>query len=238
MRVLLLTLGSRGDVAPFVALGQALKTVGYEVRLATSDVFKSFTEENGIEYAYMNSGLVDLMEDPRARAALEGSKRKAFELISTAKSFIKRNLEEATKAAEGVNLIVFHPKALAGATLAEKLGVPGFLSLPTPFLTPTAAFANPLLGNFGTKIFNKLSYLPNRFSAAPYQGILNAWRQSLGLSKRSVWVNPAKDAAGRSIPTLYSCSPLSCPNPKIGWKRRISPAFGLWRANPTHPPRR
>lgn len=230
MKALLLTLGSRGDVAPFVALGQGLRAAGFEVRLATSDLFQDWVQEKGLRYAYMNSGLVKLTEDPQARAALEGSKLEALKLIGKVKPFIKRNLEEATQAAQGCDFIVYHPKALAGPSLAEALSIPGFLSMPTPFMTPTKAFSNPFLPDLKLGLLNTLSYWPNRFSTAPYQGLINAWRRGLRLPKRSVWASPVKDSAGHPIPTLYSYSSSVLPEP-TDWPEHTH-ATGFWFVKP------
>lgn len=35
-KILLITIGSQGDIQPFVALGKALKMAGYEVALQTA----------------------------------------------------------------------------------------------------------------------------------------------------------------------------------------------------------
>jgi hypothetical protein len=42
--------GSRGDVQPFVALGQELKKYGHRVRLATHEMFREFVKEGGLEF--------------------------------------------------------------------------------------------------------------------------------------------------------------------------------------------
>ncbi len=73
--------GSRGDVQPFVAIGQVLSRPPYShrVRICTHPVFKDFVEENGLEFfsiggdpatlmAYMvkNPGLIPGMESLKA----------------------------------------------------------------------------------------------------------------------------------------------------------------------------
>lgn len=73
--------GSRGDVQPFVAIGQVLSKPPYShrIRICTHPVFKEFVEENGLEFfsiggdpatlmAYMvkNPGLMPGMESLRA----------------------------------------------------------------------------------------------------------------------------------------------------------------------------
>jgi len=54
--------GSRGDVQPFVALGQVLKNkYGHRVRLATHGTFKKFVEENGLEFFEIGGDPAELM---------------------------------------------------------------------------------------------------------------------------------------------------------------------------------
>ncbi|KAL1305258.1 hypothetical protein AAFC00_002170 [Neodothiora populina] len=52
MNIAILITGSRGDVQPFIALGQILQKPPYNhrVRLGTHPVFKDFVEENGLEF--------------------------------------------------------------------------------------------------------------------------------------------------------------------------------------------
>ena len=54
--------GSRGDVQPFVALGQVLKRqYGHRVRLATHPTFRNFVEENGLEFFSIGGDPAELM---------------------------------------------------------------------------------------------------------------------------------------------------------------------------------
>ncbi|EXJ73807.1 uncharacterized protein A1O5_03569 [Cladophialophora psammophila CBS 110553] len=51
LNIVIQIVGSRGDVQPFVALGKVLREVhGHRVRIATHAVFKSFVEEQGLEF--------------------------------------------------------------------------------------------------------------------------------------------------------------------------------------------
>ncbi|KAF2668843.1 UDP-Glycosyltransferase/glycogen phosphorylase [Microthyrium microscopicum] len=52
MNIAILITGSRGDVQPFIALGQTLQKDPYShrVRICTHSVFKDFVEENGLEF--------------------------------------------------------------------------------------------------------------------------------------------------------------------------------------------
>jgi hypothetical protein len=61
MNILMLVVGSRGDVQPFIALGQALKDDGHRVRLATHPHFRSFVEAHGIEFFSIGGDPAELM---------------------------------------------------------------------------------------------------------------------------------------------------------------------------------
>lgn len=62
LNVVIHVVGSRGDVQPFVALGRVLKsTYGHRVRLATHPTFKSFVEENGLEFFSIGGDPSELM---------------------------------------------------------------------------------------------------------------------------------------------------------------------------------
>ena len=50
MRIAIITIGSRGDVQPFVALGQGLIKAGHTVRLVTHQDFEVFVESHGLEF--------------------------------------------------------------------------------------------------------------------------------------------------------------------------------------------
>jgi sterol 3beta-glucosyltransferase len=48
---------------------------------------------------------------------------------------------------------------------------------------------------------------------APYMGIINDWRRSLGLQPRSTWANPLVQGDGRPVQVLYPYSPQVVPTP-------------------------
>ena len=62
MNIVIHVVGSRGDVQPFVALGQVLKrTHGHRVRLATHPTFRTFVEENELEFFSIGGDPAELM---------------------------------------------------------------------------------------------------------------------------------------------------------------------------------
>ncbi|KAI1843632.1 hypothetical protein JX266_010265 [Neoarthrinium moseri] len=62
LNVVIQIVGSRGDVQPFIALGQVLKnTYGHRVRIATHSTFQKFVEENGLEFFNIGGDPAELM---------------------------------------------------------------------------------------------------------------------------------------------------------------------------------
>ena len=62
MNVVIQIVGSRGDVQPFIALGQVLRlTYGHRVRIATHATFQKFVEENGLEFFNIGGDPAEMM---------------------------------------------------------------------------------------------------------------------------------------------------------------------------------
>ncbi|KIW19765.1 hypothetical protein PV08_00339 [Exophiala spinifera] len=62
MNIVIQIVGSRGDVQPFVALGQVLKKkYNHRVRIATHPTFKEFVTENGLEFFSIGGDPAELM---------------------------------------------------------------------------------------------------------------------------------------------------------------------------------
>src|SRR6185312_12787842 len=71
MKILILTIGTRGDVQPYVALGHALVAAGHAVTLCTSIRFEAFVTQNGLAFAPIGDDLVALLDSVQRRGALE-----------------------------------------------------------------------------------------------------------------------------------------------------------------------
>ena len=62
LNIVIQIVGSRGDVQPFVALGQVLKQkFNHRVRIATHPTFKQFVTENGLEFFSIGGDPAELM---------------------------------------------------------------------------------------------------------------------------------------------------------------------------------
>jgi hypothetical protein len=153
LNVVILVVGSRGDVQPFVALGKVLKSAyGHRVRLATHPVFQSFVEENGLEFFSIGGDPAELMafmvKNPGLMPGMDslksgdvGKRRKGMEeiVLGCWRACIEAGdgLGPAPRLEGGINMdtnpterpfiadaIIANPPSFAHVHVAEKLGVP------------------------------------------------------------------------------------------------------------------
>jgi sterol 3beta-glucosyltransferase len=206
MNITILTIGSRGDVQPFVALGVGLKGAGHEVTLATGKGFEAFVTEHGLRHVALEVDLLERLQSPEGKAAVSG--KNLLTTIKEAASMYGRVLDQEWAASQGANAIVYHPKALGGYHIAQALDVPGFLTHPVPMFSPTRAFPNPVLPvtNLGG-LLNRISYGAFlRLLTAPYHRTINRWRkETLKLPPTSLLASEL-DVRGRPIQRLVCCS--------------------------------
>ena len=229
MNVLILTLGTRGDVQPYVALGAGLKGAGHEVTLVTGKGFEATVSGRGLRYVALDVDLLELAQSPEGRAALRSPKAAlgmARGLMPAMRKMLVDEWEAA--AASRADAVVYHPKALGGRHVAEALGVPGFLALPVPALSPTGAFPVPVLPLPDLRGgLNRLSYGAfSRSITLPYRGMVNRWRErTLGLPALPLLSNEL-ELGGEPVFKLYPCSPRVVPVP-ADWDAR-SAMTGYW----------
>ncbi|QEC48336.1 glycosyltransferase family 1 protein [Baekduia soli] len=129
MRLTLLTVGSRGDVQPFVALGAGLARAGHEVRLATHPRYERLVTGAGLEFAPLAEGHLSRgTETAAGRAWIEkGSYRLPtwVGFLRDARSVADRRLADAAAACEGAQAIVASNLAFVlGWQMADHLRVP------------------------------------------------------------------------------------------------------------------
>ena len=167
MKALIVTLGSRGDVQPYVALGKALVARGHAVTICTCRTFEGLIRDNGIEYAHMNDGFVELLESDQGRDALNnlngiwGGIKGMIKLLKRAGPIQRETIADAWQATCSVHpdIIISHAKTYWTEEFAATLDIPVITAPLFPHLAPTADF--PFLGFPKWKLggwYNKFTY--------------------------------------------------------------------------------
>ncbi|KAI8647204.1 hypothetical protein BD408DRAFT_408776 [Parasitella parasitica] len=217
-----ITIGTRGDVQPYIALCKGLMKEGHRCRIATHDEFKDWIEEHGIEFRSVGGDPGELM-----RICVENnffSVNFVVEGLRLFKDWIDELLTLSWKAVQGTEIIIESPSAMIGVHMAEALRVPYFRSFPMP-MTRTRSFPHPFAtpNNPKGRLYNDMTYV--LFDHAIWRAIAartNSFRQTtLGLpatsyEKLEVW----------KIPYLYSFSPSIVPSP-LDWLDWIH-CTGYW----------
>ena len=154
LNIVIQVVGSRGDVQPFIALGQELQRYGHRVRLATHDVFEKFIRASDLEYypiggdpaalmAYMvkNPGLLPSM----ASLAAGEIQQKRYMVQEMLEHFWKSCIEPDTLTGRPfvADAIIANPPSFAHIHCAQALGIPVHLMFTMPW-SNTTAFPHPL----------------------------------------------------------------------------------------------
>ena len=177
-RILIMTLGSRGDVQPYIALGERLAERGHDVTLSTGSGFDEFIEGRGMTSAPLSIDVEAMLDNPDIQAALRTLKGK-WDAFRSTQDLMQRQLDEFWTIARDTksDLIVYHPKAFIAAYIARALGTAAVPSFLQPGYVPTRTFANPLaplpaLGRFGNLLSWALMIPAMRLG---YRAMLKRW---------------------------------------------------------------
>jgi len=182
MRILLSTIGSRGDVQPLVALGLQLKELGQDVHFCVPPDFCEWIEGSGMTVTPIGpelrstaktSPMAALPTPEQVRQMMEGTVATQFETI--------------TAAAQGCAVIVGATALqIAAPSIAEKMRVLYFFAAYCPAVLPSPRHAPPVLPALGDKPVTLTDYSglwekdAERWNAQ-WRDILNSHRTKLGL---------------------------------------------------------
>lgn len=119
-----LTIGSRGDVQPYIALAQGLIRDGHKCRIATHGEFKDWIESHGIEYGYVGGDPAELMRICVENGMFTLSFMK--EGLQKFRGWLDDLLKTSWEACQGTDVLVESPSAMGGYHIAEALGIPYF----------------------------------------------------------------------------------------------------------------
>ncbi|KAI0010732.1 glycosyltransferase family 1 protein [Xylariaceae sp. FL0662B] len=203
MKVTCLTIGSRGDVQPYIALCKGLLAEGHKPRIATHREFKTWVEGHGIEFAPVEGDPSELM-----RICIQnGTFTWAFlkEANSKFRGWLDELLASAYSACQGSDLLIESPSAMAGIHIAEALAIPYFRAFTMPWTRTRAyphAFVMPEHKMGGA--YNYVTYVmfDNVFWKATAHQV-NRWRNNvLGLPNTNL-----EKLQPNKVPFLYNFSP-------------------------------
>ncbi len=214
-KIVLLTFGTYGDVAPYVGLGVRLRQAGHEVALASQQPYERLIRDNGLDYRFLPKDTERATrESPQAQALIDGdsmrpSKEMSKQLVADMEG-VGPAMAAASEGAEAL-LCCGPVGALFGYHVAEALAVPS-AALHLQPLARTGDFAPPVLtlrsfGRLGNRAVWKLGAAGEKI----YLAQINELREQLGLGAvRLRDFQPRRDA---TWPMLFGYSAHVAPRP-------------------------
>lgn len=166
MKVLLTSIGTRGDVEPFLAIGELLKERGHEVICMFPEQFRSLTEDSGFEFVSLGPEFIDMLNSKAGITVMGGGRfgikkiRALFKLASMQKEINKKMVlkQERTIEKERPDRIVHNGKTMYPIIWGIENKGKRFLVSPVPYLHYVKNHSHLAFNrNFGAFI-NKLTY--------------------------------------------------------------------------------
>ncbi|KAG9093377.1 hypothetical protein FRC06_011542 [Ceratobasidium sp. 370] len=217
-----LTIGSRGDVQPYIALALGLMKEGHRVTIVTHEEYKAWCESWGV--AHRTAG-----GDPGALMKLSVENRMFSpqffkEGLGNFRQWLDDLLLDSWKQCQDADVLIQSPSAMAGAHIAEALKIPLFHAFTMPWTRTNDyphAFMTPPVEISGSFNYSTYVLFDNVFWQAT-SGQINRWRRKhLGLPSTDMF-----HLAQTKIPFIYNFSPAVVPKP-LDWKDPIT-ISGYW----------
>jgi UDP:flavonoid glycosyltransferase YjiC (YdhE family) len=189
-KIVLSTLGSHGDIHPFIALGKALKSRGYAPVLATTDLYREVAEREGLAFCAVRPSQHEVLQS--LGLTIEELARKTLAddtyLIRLIQTSLAASYADLLPIVEDADLVLTHRIAYAAKCAAEKCSVPHvdialspmlFFSADDPPFGGPAPFARNL-SRVG-RAWNRSLYRLIKTLARPYCREALRFRAEIGL---------------------------------------------------------
>lgn len=211
MKILLTSIGTRGDMEPILAIGEILKGHNHDIICLFPEQFRSMAEESGFRFASLGTEFMDMLKSDDGKSALGGSgggfkKLMAYiRLASKYSNINKQMLKKQRKVidAERPDRIVHNGKVIYPIIWRKSNPGKTILNGPIPYVAhPVKDHAHVAFnGNYGS-FLNKLSY-----KVANY-GLIKTVMKSVKMLDLKDKVSQSDIAHGlASNKTIYTVSP-------------------------------
>ena len=172
-RIVLATLGSYGDLFPYLTLGRALTARGHSVVIATSPSHAPIVAAAGLEFHALRPDV-----DVSNRALMQqlmGQIRGSERVVKMVLEMTRENYTDLDAVVANADLMLTHPLTFAGPLIAQKrpslrwassvLAPLSFFSAYDPPLMPAAPWISALLRLLGPRVARKTTGAMKRITA-------------------------------------------------------------------------
>lgn len=220
--VVIVAIGSRGDVAPLTGVGVHLQQAGHRVTIIAYQPFADLITQCGLGFR----GVTGELNIDGDRGDVQPMKGLAAFLAPSGIRQLGNDVLAAVRD-EPADILLLSPfSELAGHPLAEARGIPS-VGLRLQPISATAAYPPAVLGGWSVgAIGNRLTshagaWLVDRL----YGGVIAGFRRDLGLPTKSARVL-RRQLTQAQWPVLHGYSPLVAPRP-ADWRPGLE-VVGYW----------
>jgi UDP:flavonoid glycosyltransferase YjiC (YdhE family) len=190
---MLATVGSLGDLHPFIALGLALRARGATVVVASAAEYRTKIERAGLEFRPVRPSFADLERElgmNRAQLTLAALERSEFLLRALVMPQLRATYDDMLAGVRGVDLVLTSSLAFGARLAAEKSAIPWiavvlqplmFLSAFDPPVIPKVPWLTALLRRSGPRVTRAALRLA-KWALAPQLRPVHALRAQIGLA--------------------------------------------------------
>jgi UDP:flavonoid glycosyltransferase YjiC (YdhE family) len=236
VRILIIAVGSRGDVAPYVGLGCRIRDAGHSVVVAAHRPFVELVRGNGLEFREIPGDLRDLVP---FLTESKPSPRFIAQRIERTTRYMREVGRGTLEAAEqGADVLLQCGTVPFGYHVAKGLGIPSMGVFLQP-LEPSGDFP-PIMLNSTRSMGQRANRVLGNIALAsvfPINQVVNDLRASFGLPRISALQALAAQQAER-WPVFHGYSPAVLPRPD-DWRDELSVVGYWWSPSPADwsPPR-
>jgi len=219
MKAILFSIGTRGDIEPFLAIAQLLSSKKWDVLCVFPEQFRETVQQMGIPFKGFDKDFLELLDSEEAKKFMGGQgsffQRLGY-LIKMSKVGIKlskkmTDFQHRIQLEEEPDRIIYHPKC--NIAIVWGMANPGksIMVSPIPFMAHPIDHINALGNNYG-KYLNRFSFwITNTIKAVVIKRISRHYRKYYGEIK--ITASSIKKVMLEIEKTFYTISPSLFPPP-------------------------
>ena len=218
MKVSIQTLGSLGDVMPYVTTARALMAAGADVTLMAPQEYTATISERGVTPAKAPAFSLNAWNaEAERRGTLSDPIRFFRDWNEMVVPYVADITAHCIEAGRGADIILGNSICAPARVAAEAYGVPYILNAQQPAISPTREVPCALMWRpwHGTGL-NRAGYLTVDLAQRLMLEALKSERRTLGL--RSIPEGGTHRHLGRALPRVTSVSPALIKSPPADWK--------------------
>ena len=225
MRITLMTIGTTGDVLPYVLLGKELRSRGHRITIAAFSDFEAMVKDAGLLFFPLAGDVKDFISRLMGPGVIGPAV--LIQLEKALKDVAPVLLDDIMQAGEGADAIVCTFFGSTYYSVAEKYRIPciqtQYFPMDSNSLGPMSSAPGLSLGKGWYHATYRIGYLLISILEKRY---LTEWRIRNGISTRGLRTTPDYQLSGHTIPVIYAVSPQVLPRDP-SWSDHIH-ISGYW----------